>query len=290
MKGIILAGGTGSRLWPITASVSKQLLPVYDKPLIYYPLSTLLLTGIREVLVITRPEDRKHFEKLLQDGEQFGIRIQYAEQAKPSGIAEAFIIGEEFIGKDSVCLILGDNIFYGPGLGQQLSKLNSNEIATIFAFEVQDPERYGVVEFSSNGGVLSIEEKPLAPKSNYAIPGIYFYPNSVLEIAKNISPSPRGELEITDVNLKYMDLGKLKCINLPRGTAWFDTGTIDSLNDAANFLRAIEQRQGLKVGCPEEVALTLGLVSPQRLSALMSHYPNNEYRTYIERILSRVAR
>ena len=290
MKGIILAGGTGSRLWPITASVSKQLLPVYDKPLIYYPLSTLLLAGIREVLVITRPEDRKHFEKLLQDGEQFGIRIQYAEQAKPSGIAEAFIIGEEFIGKDSVCLILGDNIFYGPGLGQQLSKLNSNEIATIFAFEVQDPERYGVVEFSSNGGVLSIEEKPSAPKSNYAIPGIYFYPNSVLEIAKNISPSPRGELEITDVNLKYMNLGKLKCINLPRGTAWFDTGTIDSLNDAANFLRAIEQRQGLKVGCPEEVALTLGLVSPQRLSALMSQYPNNEYRTYIERILSRVAR
>jgi len=289
MKGIILAGGTGSRLWPITASVSKQLLPVYDKPLIYYPLSTLLLAGIREVLVITRPEDRNHFEKLLQDGQQFGIEIQYAEQAKPSGIAEAFIIGKEFIGKDSVCLILGDNIFYGPGLGQQLSKLSSNEVATIFAFEVQDPERYGVVEFSKNGGVLSIEEKPLVPKSNYAIPGIYFYPNSVLEIAKNISPSSRGELEITDINLRYIDLGKLKCINLPRGTAWFDTGTIDSLNDAANFLRAIEQRQGLKVGCPEEVALTLGLVEPQRLSAIVSQYPNNEYRTYIERILSRVA-
>jgi glucose-1-phosphate thymidylyltransferase len=289
MKGIILAGGTGSRLWPITASVSKQLLPVYDKPLIYYPLSTLLLAGIREVLVITRPEDRADFEKLLQDGRQFGINIVYAEQAKPSGIAEAFIIGKEFIGKDSVCLILGDNIFYGPGLGQQLSKLKSNEIATIFAFEVQDPERYGVVEFAKNGGVLSIEEKPIVPKSNYAIPGIYFYPNSVLEIAKNISPSPRGELEITDINLKYIDLGKLKCINLPRGTAWFDTGTIDSLNDAANFLRAIEQRQGLKVGCPEEVALTLGLVSPQRLSAFVSQYPNNEYRTYIERIISRVA-
>jgi len=289
MKGIILAGGTGSRLWPITASVSKQLLPVYDKPLIYYPLSTLLLAGIREVLVITRPEDRNDFEKLLQDGQQFGIEIQYAEQAKPSGIAEAFIIGKEFIGKDSVCLILGDNIFYGPGLGQQLSKLSSNEVATIFAFEVQDPERYGVVEFSKNGGVLSIEEKPLVPKSNYAIPGIYFYPNSVLEIAKNISPSSRGELEITDVNLRYIDLGKLKCINLPRGTAWFDTGTIDSLNDAANFLRAIEQRQGLKVGCPEEVALTLGLVSPQKLSVIVSQYPNNEYRTYIERILSRVA-
>ena len=290
MKGIILAGGTGSRLWPITASVSKQLLPVYDKPLIYYPLSTLLLAGIREVLVITRPEDRKHFEKLLQDGQQFGIRIQYAEQAEPSGIAEAFIIGKEFIGKDSVCLILGDNIFYGPGLGQQLSKLNSNNFATIFAFEVQDPERYGVVEFSSNGRVFSIEEKPSAPKSNYAIPGIYFYPNSVLEIANNINPSPRGELEITDVNLNYMDLGKLKCINLPRGTSWFDTGTIDSLIDATNFVRAIEQRQGLKVGCPEEVALTLGLVSPQRLSAFVSQYPNNEYRTYIERILSRIVR
>ena len=288
MKGIILAGGLGSRLWPITASVSKQLLPVYDKPLVYYPLSTLLLAGIREILVITRPEDRTHFEKLLQDGQQFGIEIQYAEQVKPSGIAEAFIIGKEFIGKDSVCLILGDNIFYGPGLGQQLSQLCSTESATIFAYEVRDPERYGVVEFSSNGGVLSIEEKPLAPKSNHAIPGIYFFPNSVVEIVKNISPSTRGELEITDVNLKYMDLGKLKCINLPRGTAWFDTGTIDSLNDAANFLRAIEQRQGLKVGCPEEVALTLGLVSPQRLSAVISQYPNNEYRTYIERILSRV--
>ena len=289
MKGIILAGGTGSRLWPITASVSKQLLPVYDKPLIYYPLSTLLLAGIREVLVITRPEDRTNFEKLLQDGQQFGVGIQYAEQVKPSGIAEAFIIGKEFIGKDSVCLILGDNIFYGPGLGQQLSQLNSTETATIFAYEVRDPERYGVVEFSKNGGVLSIEEKPLVPKSNYAIPGIYFYPNSVLEIAKNISPSSRGELEITDINLRYIDLGKLKCINLPRGTAWFDTGTIDSLNDAANFLRAIEQRQGLKVGCPEEVALTLGLVSPQKLSVIVSQYPNNEYRTYIERILSRVA-
>lgn len=289
MKGIILAGGTGSRLWPITTSVSKQLLPVYDKPLIYYPLSTLMLAGIKDVLVITRPEDRFLFEKLLQDGHQFGMNIEFADQAKPTGIAEAFIIGREFIGQDSVCLILGDNIFYGAGLGQQLSQLNPTNMATIFAYEVQDPQRYGVVEFSNSGTVISIEEKPLVPKSNFAIPGIYFYPNSIIEIAQNIEPSLRGELEITDVNLVYMGQEKLNCIRLPRGTAWFDTGTIDSLNDASNFLRAIELRQGLKIGCPEEVALTLGLVSPQKLSAFVSQYPNNEYRIYLERILSRVA-
>ena len=289
MKGIILAGGTGSRLWPITTSVSKQLLPVYDKPLIYYPLSTLMLAGIKDVLVITRPEDRFLFEKLLLDGHQFGINIEFADQAKPAGIAEAFIIGQEFIGQDSVCLILGDNIFYGAGLGQQLSQLNTANMATIFAYEVQDPQRYGVVEFSNNGTVISIEEKPLVPKSNFAIPGIYFYPNSIIEIAQNVEPSLRGELEITDVNLVYMGLEKLNCVRLPRGAAWFDTGTIDSLNDASNFLRAIELRQGLKIGCPEEVALTLGLISPQRLSAFVSQYPNNEYRNYIERILSRVA-
>jgi glucose-1-phosphate thymidylyltransferase len=289
MKGIILAGGTGSRLWPITTSVSKQLLPVYDKPLIYYPLSTLMLAGIKDVLVITRPEDRFLFEKLLLDGHQFGINIEFADQAKPAGIAEAFIIGQEFIGQDSVCLILGDNIFYGAGLGQQLSQLNTANMATIFAYEVQDPQRYGVVEFSNNGTVISIEEKPLVPKSNFAIPGIYFYPNSIIEIAQNVEPSLRGELEITDVNLVYMGLEKLNCVRLPRGAAWFDTGTIDSLNDASNFLRAIELRQGLKIGCPEEVALTLGLISPQRLSAFVSQYPNNEYRIYIERILSRVA-
>lgn len=285
MKGIILAGGTGSRLWPITTSVSKQLLPVYDKPLIYYPLSTLMLAGIKDVLVITRPEDRSLFEKLLQNGHQFGINIEFADQAKPAGIAEAFIIGQEFIGQDSVCLILGDNIFYGAGLGQQLSQMNPTNMATIFAYEVQDPQRYGVVEFSNNGTVISIEEKPLVPKSNFAIPGIYFYPNSIIEIAQNIEPSLRGELEITDVNLVYMGLEKLNCIRLPRGTAWFDTGTIDSLNDAANFLRAIESRQGLKIGCPEEIALNLRLISPEKLSMMARQYPSNEYRSYIERIL-----
>jgi glucose-1-phosphate thymidylyltransferase len=288
MKGIILAGGTGSRLWPITVSVSKQLLPVYDKPLIYYPLSTLLLAGIKDILVITRPEDRSQFEKLLQDGHQFGVNIEFADQAKPAGIAEAFIIGQEFIGQDSVCLILGDNIFYGSGLGHQLSQMRSTNMATIFAYEVQDPQRYGVVEFSNNGRVLSIEEKPAVPKGNFAIPGIYFYPNSIIEIAKSIKPSTRGELEITDVNKVYMEMAKLNCIRLPRGTVWFDTGTIDALNDAANFLRAIESRQGLKIGCPEEIALTVGLISPQKLSALISRYPANEYRTYIESIIARV--
>ena len=288
MKGIILAGGTGSRLWPITVSVSKQLLPVYDKPLIYYPLSTLLLAGIRDVLIITRPEDRFQFEKLLHDGHQFGINIEYADQPKPAGIAEAFIIGQDFIGKNSVCLILGDNIFYGSGLGQQLSQLNPIDVATIFAYEVEDPHRYGVVEFSIDGKVVSIEEKPLVPKSNFAIPGIYFYPNSIIEIAKNIKPSARGELEITDVNLVYMEMAKLHCVQLPRGTAWFDTGTIDSLNDAANFLRAIESRQGLKIGCPEEIAMKIGLISPQELSLMAKQYPSNEYRSYIERISTKI--
>ena len=288
MKGIILAGGTGSRLWPITVSVSKQLLPVYDKPLIYYPLSTLLLAGIKDILIITRPEDRSQFEKLLQDGHQFGVNIEFADQAKPAGIAEAFIIGQEFIGQDSVCLILGDNIFYGSGLGHQLSQMFPTNMATIFAYEVQDPQRYGVVEFSNNGRVLSIEEKPAAPKGNFAIPGIYFYPNSIIELAKSIKPSTRGELEITDVNKVYMEMAKLNCIRLPRGTVWFDTGTIDALNDAANFLRAIESRQGLKIGCPEEIALTVGLISPQKLSVLISRYPANEYRTYIESIIARV--
>ena len=288
MKGIILAGGTGSRLWPITASVSKQLLPVYDKPLIYYPLSTLLLAGIRDILVITRPEDRRQFERLLKDGRHFGIHISYAEQSKPTGIAEAFLIGKEFIGEDSVCLVLGDNIFYGPGLGQQLSNLDSSNVATIFAYEVKDPNRYGVIEFLHNGIVVSIEEKPIIPKSNFAIPGIYFYPNSVIEIARNLVPSPRGELEITDVNLQYLARSELNCVKLGRGTTWFDTGTVDSLNDASNFLRAIEQRQGLKIGCPEEIALTLGLISSDSLSKLVAEYPINEYRAYIEKILIRL--
>ncbi len=247
-----------------------------------------MLAGIKDVLVITRPEDRYLFEKLLLDGHQFGINIEFADQAKPAGIAEAFIIGKEFIGQDSVCLILGDNIFYGAGLGQQLSQLNPTNMATIFAYEVQDPQRYGVVEFSNNGTVVSIEEKPLVPKSNFAIPGIYFYPNSIIEIAQNIEPSARGELEITDVNLVYMGREKLNCIRLPRGTAWFDTGTVDSLNDASNFLRAIELRQGLKIGCPEEIALHIGLISSKKLSLLISQYPSNEYRSYIEKIIARV--
>lgn len=285
MKGILLAGGTGSRLWPITSSVSKQLLPVYDKPLIYYPLSTLLLAGIRDILIITKPEDRHQFEKLLGDGLQFGIQITYAEQLKPAGIAEAFLIAKEFIGQESVCLVLGDNIFYGPGLGQQLSQMNSSENAIIFAYEVKDPERYGVVEFSKSGSVISIEEKPKKPKSNFAIPGIYFYPNSVVEIAKNLVPSQRGELEITDVNLEYKAMGKLNCILLKRGTVWFDTGTADSLNEASNFIRSIESRQGLKIACPEEIALRIGLLSDEQLSVLISTYPENEYRTYIEKLL-----
>lgn len=288
MKGIILAGGTGSRLWPITTSVSKQLLPVYDKPLIYYPLSTLLLAGIREILIITRPEDSVQFRKLLGDGHQFGIKLTYAEQQNPSGIAEAFLIGKEFIGQDSVCLVLGDNIFHGPGLGQQLSYLDSKDSATIFAYEVQDPERYGVAGFSNLGHIVSIEEKPKNPKSNFAIPGLYFYPNSVVEISSTLVPSQRGELEITDVNLKYLSLGKLNCIKLPRGTTWFDTGTVESLHNASSFLRAIEQRQGLKVGCPEEIALTLGLISPNELLILLEVYPLNEYRLYIERIIAKI--
>ena len=289
MKGILLAGGTGSRLWPITASVSKQLLPVYDKPLIYYPLSTLMLAGIRDILIITRPEDKVQFEKLLGDGRHFGIQISYAEQLNPGGIAEAFIIGKEFIAQDSVCLILGDNIFYGPGLGQQLSHLDSKDVATIFAYEVEDPERYGVVEFSENGTVLSIEEKPAKPKSSFAVPGIYFYPNTVVEIASNLVPSQRGELEITDVNLEYMSKLKLNCILLKRGTVWFDTGTIDSLNDASSFIRSVESRQGLKIACPEEIALNLGLLSKEDLLHFSEKYPVNEYSRYIRKMLLKVA-
>jgi len=285
MKGILLAGGTGSRLWPITSSVSKQLLPVYDKPLIYYPLSTLLLAGIRDILVITRPEDRLQFENLLRDGQHFGIRISYAEQPKPAGIAEAFLIGNEFIGQDSVCLMLGDNIFYGPGLGRQLSQLDTRESATIFAHEVQDPERYGVIEFSRSGSILSIEEKPKSPKSNFAIPGIYFYPNSVIEIAKNLVPSKRGELEISDVNLEYLRMEKLNCIQLERGTVWFDTGTVDSLNEASNFIRSIESRHAHKIACPEEIALNLGLLSSNQLLTIIESYPANEYRSYISKLL-----
>jgi glucose-1-phosphate thymidylyltransferase len=248
-----------------------------------------MLAGIRDILIITRPEDKAQFQKLLKDGRHFGIQISYAEQLNPGGIAEAFIIGKEFIGQDSVCLILGDNIFYGPGLGQQLSHLDSKDVATIFAYEVEDPERYGVVEFSESGKVLSIEEKPTKPKSNFAVPGIYFYPNTVVKIAGNLVPSQRGELEITDVNLEYMSNHKLNCILLKRGTVWFDTGTIDSLNDASSFIRSIESRQGLKIACPEEIALNLALVSDKDLLKFIEKYPVNEYSTYIRKILMKVA-
>jgi glucose-1-phosphate thymidylyltransferase len=285
MKGIILAGGNGTRLWPITASISKQLLPIYDKPLIYYPLSTLMLAGIREILIITKPEDLEHFKKLLGDGNQFGLQISFAPQEVPKGIADAFLIGSSFIGTDSVCLILGDNIFFGPGLGGDLEKIQTKEEATIFSYEVADPERYGVVEINPEGRVISIEEKPVQPKSNSVIPGIYFYPNSVIEIARNLKPSARGEIEITDINLNYLSLDKLVCRKLGRGTVWFDTGTFDSLSDASNFIRAIEVRQGIKVNVPEEVALRKGFRNSQEISTLLESYPLNEYRKYIESIL-----
>jgi glucose-1-phosphate thymidylyltransferase len=285
MKGIILAGGNGTRLWPITASISKQLLPIYDKPLIYYPLSTLMLAGIREILIITKPEDLEHFKKLLGDGNQFGLQISFAPQEAPKGIADAFLIGSSFISTDSVCLILGDNIFFGPGLGGDLEKIQTKEEATIFSYEVADPERYGVVEINPEGRVISIEEKPVQPKSNSVIPGIYFYPNSVIEIARNLKPSARGEIEITDINLNYLSLDKLVCRKLGRGTVWFDTGTFDSLSDASNFIRAIEVRQGIKVNVPEEVALRKGFRNSQEISTLLESYPLNEYRKYIESIL-----
>lgn len=285
MKGIILAGGNGTRLWPITASISKQLLPIYDKPLIYYPLSTLMLAGIREILIITKPEDLGHFKKLLGDGNQFGIQISFAPQEAPKGIADAFVIGSSFIGTDSVCLILGDNIFFGPGLGGDLEKIKTKEEATIFSYEVADPERYGVVEINPEGRVISIEEKPVQPKSNSVIPGIYFYPNSVVEIARNLKPSARGEIEITDINLNYLRSEKLVCRKLGRGTVWFDTGTFDSLSDASNFISAIEVRQGIKVNVPEEVALRKGFRNSQEILILLESYPPNEYRKYLESIL-----
>jgi glucose-1-phosphate thymidylyltransferase len=285
MKGIILAGGNGTRLWPITAATSKQLLPVYDKPLIYYPLGTLMLAGIRDVLVITRPQDLSQFKRLLGDGSQFGIKLDYRVQEKPSGIAEAFLIAENFIGNDSVCLVLGDNIFYGQGLGEELEKITQLSIASIFGIEVADPERYGVLEIDDAGNVVSIEEKPSKPKSRYAVPGIYFYPNNVVELTRNLSPSPRGELEITDLNLLYLERGQLICHILNRSTAWFDTGTFKSLNDASNFLRVIDERQGIKVGVPEEIALRKGFIEAESLKVRLRRYPVNEYSAYLETLL-----
>lgn len=285
MKGIVLAGGNGTRLWPITTATSKQLLPVYDKPLIYFPISTLMLAGIREILVITRSEDLEQFKRLLGDGSRFGVDIKYQIQEKASGIAEAFLIGEKFIGMSSVCLILGDNIFYGQGLGAQLEQISTDSCATIFGYPVSDPERYGVVEIDSNQNVVSIKEKPKAPRSNLAVPGIYFYPNDVVAMTKTLHPSARGELEITDLNLIYLRKGRLNCRILNRGTAWFDTGTIKSLNDAGNFLRVIEERQGIKVGVPEEVAIRKKLMTKEFLRQELNRYPLNDYTGYLASLL-----
>jgi glucose-1-phosphate thymidylyltransferase len=284
MKGIILAGGTGSRLWPITKGTSKQLVPVYDKPLIYYPLTTLMSAGIVDILVITTPNDLANFKNLLGDGKKFGINISYEVQTNPNGLADAFIIGEKFIGNQSCSLILGDNIFYGSGLGSQLEKNTNITGALIYAYRVTDPERYGVVELDTNSQPLSIEEKPKIPKSNFAIPGLYFYDNSVIEIAKNIKPSSRGEIEISSVNLKYLESNNLRVEILPRGTAWLDTGTFNSLHDASAFVRSLQERQGLKIGCPEEVAYRKGFINRAELIILAQEYGSNEYSKYLENV------
>lgn len=281
MKGIVLAGGTGSRLWPITKGVSKQLLSVYDKPLIHYPLGTLFLAGIREVLIITTPEDLASFQRLLGDGSQYGASFEYATQEKPNGLAEAFIIGEEFIGGKSISLILGDNIFHGVGLGRQLEEINTNDGATIFAYKVADPERYGVVEFADNGKVLSIEEKPTAPKSNFAVPGLYFYDSQVVEIAKSIAPSKRGELEITSINEFYLNANQLNTKILERGTTWLDTGTIQTLHAASSYVQIIEERQGSKISCLEEIAWANGWISDSDLKNLAQGYGANPYGNYL---------
>lgn len=284
MKGIILAGGSGTRLYPITKGISKQIMPVYDKPMIYYPLSVLMLAGIREILIITTPEDSAQFQRLLGRGEELGCSFTYAVQYKPNGLAQAFVIGEEFIGDSKVSLILGDNIFYGSGFSKLVQSFNDVDGAAIFAYEVLDPERYGVVEFDENFKALSIEEKPANPKSNYAVPGLYFYDNSVVNIAKNIKPSARGEYEITDVNKVYLEQGKLQVGVMNRGVAWLDTGTFDSLHDATEFVRVIEKRQGQKVGCIEEVAYRMGFIDQTQLMKLADIYAKSGYGDYLRRI------
>lgn len=282
MKGIILAGGSGTRLYPLTKAVSKQLMPVYDKPMIYYPLSTLLLAGINEILIISTPQDLPHFQRLLGDGSQIGCRFEYKEQLIPNGLAQAFVLGEEFIGKDKVSLVLGDNIFYGRGMGKILRENNDVQGGLVFAYHVNDPERYGVVDFDSNGKVLSIEEKPQKPKSNFAVPGLYFYDNRVVEIAKNLQPSPRGEYEITDVNKAYLEMGELTVQILDRGTAWLDTGTFASLMQAGQYVQVIEERQGLKIGAIEEIAWRMGFISDEQLAELAVPLVNSGYGRYLQ--------
>ncbi len=285
MKGIILAGGQGTRLFPSTLAVSKQLMPVYDKPMIYYPLSTLMLAGIRDVLIISTPRDLPSFAQLFGDGKQIGLNIQYKEQAIPNGLAQAFVLGAEFIGDDSVCLVLGDNIFYGHKFPELLRESANPNGGIVFAYQVKDPERYGVVEFDQNFNALSIEEKPKSPKSHYAVPGIYFYDNSVIEIAKNLQPSARGEYEITDVNREYLRMGKLKVGVLGRGVAWLDTGTHESLMHASQFIQVIEDRQGLKIGCIEEVAYTMGFITRSQLSAEAEKLKKSIYGEYLIQLL-----
>lgn len=281
MKGIILAGGSGTRLHPLTLAVSKQLMPVYDKPMIYYPLSVLMMAGISEILIISTPHDLPHFERLLGDGKSLGCTFSYAVQEVPNGLAQAFVIGEKFIGNDSVALVLGDNIFYGAGLGRLLQQHQHPDGGVVFAYHVSDPERYGVVEFDDEGHVLSIEEKPAVPKSNYAVPGLYFYDNSVIGIAKNLKPSARGEYEITDVNREYLKQGKLKVGVLDRGTAWLDTGTFASLMQAGQFVQVIEERQGLRIGCIEEVAYRMGYINKEQLRKLAEPLVKSGYGTYL---------